>query len=118
VEDGDGRPRHRATPRPHFSEILELIAEAPDNDRVLRDIAAGPLEGFLGRFDAEVIDRVEAEAARDPRSRRVLSGVWKHGMPDPVWSRVRAIQATEHDPMPEMRPHVPGEPDRRENDGQ
>ena len=51
-----------------------------------------------------MIDRVESEAARDPRFRRVLSGVWKLEMSDAVWDRVRRIQATVADPLPEMRP--------------
>jgi hypothetical protein len=97
--------------------ILDLIAEAPDDDRVLQDIAAGPLEGFLDRFDAAVIDRVEAEAARDQRFRRVLCGVWKHAMSGPVWARVRALQATVPDPLPEMRPFTAGEPTPPEGDG-
>jgi hypothetical protein len=74
----------------------------------LQSIAAGPLEGFLGRFDDAVIERVEAEAARDRKFRRVLSGVWKHGMTDSVWDRVRAIQAIVPDPLPEMRPFGDG----------
>jgi tetratricopeptide (TPR) repeat protein len=89
--------------------ILELIAEAPENDQVLQFIAAGPLESFLGRFDATVINRVETEAARDPKFRRVLSGVWKHGMSDAVWERVRALQATVREPLPAMRPFSAGE---------
>ncbi|AMV40636.1 tetratricopeptide repeat protein [Planctomyces sp. SH-PL62] len=84
--------------------LLELIAAAPDDAQVLQAIAAGPLEGFLGRFDGEVVDRVVTEAARDPKFRRVLSGVWKHGMSDPVWDRIRAVQKTVPDPLPEMRP--------------
>jgi tetratricopeptide (TPR) repeat protein len=98
--------------------ILELIAEAPNDDWVLQSIAAGPLEGFLGRFDAAAIDHVEAEAAKNPGFRRVLSGVWKHRMTDPVWSRVRAIQATVNDPLPEMRPFTgdAGETERSERD--
>ncbi len=89
--------------------IRELIAESPDDDRVLQVIAAGPLEDFLGRFN-EAIDRVEDEAGRNPRFRRVLSGVWKHRMSDPVWGRVRAIQATVPDPLPEMRPFAADSP--------
>ena len=86
--------------------ILSLIAQAEGTDEVLQHLAAGPLEGFLGQFDDAAIDRVEAEAARDPRFRRVLSGVWKHQMSDAVWDRVRRIQATVADPLPEMRPFV------------
>ncbi len=91
-------------PDVQWSVILDLVAASPDNDQVLQAIAAGPLEGFLARFDAEVIDRVEAEADRDPKFRRVLSGVWKLTMTDPVWLRVRAIQATAESPLPAMRP--------------
>jgi hypothetical protein len=73
--------------------ILDLIAAAPDDDQVLSVIASGPLEGCLGRYGAEAIDRVEAEARRDPKFRRVLRGVWQHNMSDAVWERVRALQA-------------------------
>jgi hypothetical protein len=94
------------------------VAEAPDDLWVLKSIAAGPLEGFLGRFDEAVIDLVEAEAAHNAKFRRVLSGVWKHGMTDRVWSRVRAIQATVNDPLPDIRPFAAGadEPTQSELD--
>jgi Tetratricopeptide repeat len=95
--------------------ILELITEAPDDQWVLQSIAAGPLEGFLGQFDEAVIDRVEDEAASNPKFRRVLSGIWKHAMTDSVWLRVRTIQATVNDPLPEMRPFAAGEPTRLED---
>jgi hypothetical protein len=70
----------------------------------LQAIAAGPLESFLGRFDGEVIDMVEREATRDEKFRRVLTGVWKHGMSDSTWHRVRAIQRAVAAPLPEMIP--------------
>lgn len=93
-----------ADPDTQWSVVLELIERAPEDDGVLQNLAAGPLEGLLGRFGDEVIDRAERQATLDPRFRRVLSGVWKHTMPDAVWARVRAIQATVVDPLPEMRP--------------
>jgi hypothetical protein len=37
-------------------------------------------------------------------------------MTDPVWSRVRAIQATVNDPLPEMRPFAADEQTRPEHD--
>jgi len=80
--------------------VLNLIEQAPEDENVLGNLAAGPLEGLLGRFDEEAIDRVEEKAAHDPRFRRVLSGVWQHGMSDTTWKRVQAIQRTEPDPLP------------------
>jgi hypothetical protein len=74
--------------------ILELIAAAPDDDdRVFAEIAAGPLEGFLGRFDAAVIDLVEAQATADPKFRRVLCRVWRHRMSAEVWERVQKVRS-------------------------
>jgi hypothetical protein len=66
---------------------------------VLTRIAAGPVEGFLGRFDEQVIERIEEQAANDSLFRRVLTGVWKHGMSDAVWDRVQAIQASVQNPL-------------------
>ena len=87
-----------------WSLTLELIAGAPNDEWALQSIAAGPLEDLLSRFDGEAIERVEAEASRDPKFRRVLSGVWRMNMSADVWGRVRAIQAAVPDPLPEMRP--------------
>jgi tetratricopeptide (TPR) repeat protein len=84
--------------------LLELIAGADDDDEILQDLAAGPLEGMLGRFDHEAIERVENQARQDPRFLRTLTGVWKHAMSDAVWARVRALQARVPDPLPECRP--------------
>ena len=87
-----------------WSLTLGLIAGAPNDEWALQSIAAGPLEDLLSRFDGEAIERVEAEASRDPKFRRVLSGVWRMNMSADVWGRVRAIQAAVPDPLPEMRP--------------
>jgi len=89
---------------PLWSLILRLVEKSPCNDTILQAIAAGPLESFLGRFDGEVIDMVEREATRDEKFRRVLTGVWKHGMSDSTWHRVRAIQRAVTAPLPEMIP--------------
>jgi hypothetical protein len=59
-----------------------LIAAAPDDDDILGHIAAGPVEGLLGRHGSAVIDRVETS----------LRGVWQHQMPDEIWARVCAAR--------------------------
>jgi tetratricopeptide (TPR) repeat protein len=94
----------RFDPEEQWEFILELIAEAPNNEHVLQDIAAGLLGAFLDAFSEDVIDWVEAQAELDPKFRRVLSGVWKHGMSNSVWQRLRTIQATVPNPLPYMIP--------------
>jgi len=54
---------------------LELIRRAPSN-RILADMAAGPLEDLIRRHTDEFIDRVEDDARRDPKFRLCLTGVW------------------------------------------
>lgn len=93
-----------ATPDQQWGIILELIENAPDSENVLQTIAAGPLEGFLGKYGDSAIATVETAAKSDTKFARVLSGVWQHGMSDSVWQRVRAMQKTVEKPLPEMKP--------------
>jgi hypothetical protein len=78
-----------------WSFIIELIEAAPDRESVLGAIAAGPLEGLLGRFGEVAIGWVEERARFDPKLHRVLTGVWQHRMTDSVWARVQALQRRE-----------------------
>ena len=55
--------------------ILKLVRLSP-NDWVLASVAAGPLEDLLTKQDELFLDRVEAEAANNPRFCRCLTGVW------------------------------------------
>ena len=81
-----------APPEDQWAFILELLAAAPDDELVLQRIAAGPVEGLLGRFGDKVIPWVEARAAVDHKFRRVLREVWRHMMSDEVWARVCAAR--------------------------
>ena len=79
--------------RPHeaWDVILDLVARAP-RDESLGSIGAGPLEDLLADHSPVFIDRVEQQAAADPRLRTALRNVSRRGMPEVVWERVR--QAT------------------------
>ena len=69
--------------------VVELLRRAPDVDR-LGAHAVGPLENLVRRRGPEIVERVEAEAGRDPRFRLALGGIWlAHGdMPPDVLERV------------------------------
>jgi hypothetical protein len=66
--------------------VLALVARA--SQRALGAIGAGILEDMLDEHGDEIIERVEAQAAADPRFRYCLSHVWPGGMPDALWERV------------------------------
>ncbi|HUV96794.1 MAG TPA: hypothetical protein VMV98_04925, partial [Acidobacteriaceae bacterium] len=47
-------------------------------------------EDLLAKHCEIFIDRVEAEARKDPRFAKLLGGVWQNKMSDAVWKRVQA----------------------------
>ena len=67
--------------------VLRLVELSPD-DRMLANVAAGPLEDLLGSHPYAFIDRVEQHARTDAKFRRCLSGVWGT-IPEDVELRMR-----------------------------
>jgi hypothetical protein len=81
----------RRDPESAWSLVLELIAAAAD-DRMLANVAAGPLEDLLSGDPDRFIERVEIEARRDPRFRRCLTGAWR--IPQRIKDRVAKYTST------------------------
>jgi hypothetical protein len=62
---------------------------ALDKDEKIDLLGAGPLEDFLNECGTEYIEVIEQLAAKNPRFRKVLKGVWQTARMDPdVWNRV------------------------------
>ncbi|MGO8801102.1 MAG: DUF6869 domain-containing protein [Roseiarcus sp.] len=57
-------------------EFVRRVLAQTDDWWLLGSLAAGLLEDLVCSEDEAVLTRVEADAARDPRFRRLLSGVW------------------------------------------
>jgi hypothetical protein len=79
-------------PELQWEVILEAIQQATD-DEDLGHIAAGPIEGLLGRHGAAWIDRFEAETNQNPKLARAITGVWKYMIKDDVWERVKSLKS-------------------------
>jgi hypothetical protein len=73
-------------PETAWSVILDLLRE-PLNDNALGCLAAGPLEHLIDQHGPSFVDRIEAEAERDPTFRWLLGGVWESSTPE-VWARI------------------------------
>jgi hypothetical protein len=82
----------RQDPVAAWAVTLDLIRAAPD-DRLLADIAAGPLEQLIQESHATLMDRVETAARQDPKFRRCLTGVWL-GAKTPAAVRDRVAKYT------------------------
>lgn len=77
-------------PQDALDVILE-INKITDEDRVLANLAAGPLETLLAHHGKEVIDRVITLAKSDPKFRDLLPGVWGNSIDRAVWERMEAL---------------------------
>jgi hypothetical protein len=84
----------RNDPALGWDVILQIVSES-NNESVLGNLAAGPLEDLIAWHGAKFIERVEAQARRDNRFREVLAGVWQNETPHDVWARVQACFRSE-----------------------
>ena len=69
-------------------DLVKAILAIEDNPNVIGLLAAGMLEDLIPAEDGPVIDAVVAEAARNPKFRHLLGGVWFYGMSPEVTERL------------------------------
>lgn len=89
---------------PHavWSVLLRLMDAVPDD--LLGFVGAGPLEDAVVRWGAELVERIEAQAARDERFREALGCIWlSHGeLSAAVLERVIRASGGEIEPLPPL----------------
>lgn len=72
-------------------QVIDLIWRREQDDRILADLAAGPVEDLLVRHGPAFIERICLTARREPVFRKMLGGVWRNAMAEPVWLRLKQI---------------------------
>jgi hypothetical protein len=72
-------------------EIIEEIVRIDSSDRILSNIAAGPMEELLVKHGSQFIDRVERLAASNDKFRKMLGAMWKNEISDDIWARVKRV---------------------------
>lgn len=70
--------------------ILEVIKKT-DNEWVLTNLAAGPLENFLALSPNQAIELLEVEIPKNSKLKNILSGIWKSLIPDEIWDRIQVL---------------------------
>src|SRR6476646_10358489 len=85
-EDGDATMYDVVHEEPEVAwpAILQILERELTEDQIAV-LAAGPLEDLLALHGPEFIDRVESEAARNPRLNHLLGGVWQNRMLQEIW---------------------------------
>ncbi len=69
---------------------LEVICKT-DDEWVLTNLAAGPLENLLSVSPDETIAMIEKEIPSNPKLRNILKNVWQNLIPENVWSRLQKL---------------------------
>ena len=69
-------------------KLIISILEKDTSDKIISNLAAGPLEGLLAHHGKEFIDRIEEKAKNNSDFRNLLEGVWQNIMPADIWQRV------------------------------
>ncbi|MGD0646507.1 MAG: DUF6869 domain-containing protein [Acidobacteriaceae bacterium] len=78
--------------RPEESwELLLAVRRFDQSVMIEQMLSAAVFEDLMSVHGATLIDRVEAEAKRDPTFIGVIRGCYRAQMSDEVWSRLKAI---------------------------
>lgn len=76
-------------------KLLAVILGAmqlTDDEGLLCNLAAGPLENFLGRHGEAYLPTIHSLALEHRRLREMLDGVWQGSMPKRVWHRIEILK--------------------------
>ncbi len=82
-----GKPGDRCS----VSVILAAM-QLTEDERILSELAAGPLEDFLGLNGGQYLDIFHNLALEHHRLREALDGVWQGSMPKWVWHRIEILK--------------------------
>jgi hypothetical protein len=73
-------------------KVIFCAAQLTAEPLILANLAAGPLEDFLGRHGEQYLDVFHTLALRERALREVLDGVWQGSMPKRVWHRIEILK--------------------------
>ena len=79
------------SPEQGFKFILEVLNRT-DDEWVLTNLAAGPLEDLLAQHPANGIALIEKEIALNPKLKHILQDVWQSLMPEEIWHRLQRLR--------------------------
>jgi uncharacterized protein DUF6869 len=72
-------------------ELIHAIRQADASDKILANLAAGPMEDLFVDHGHRYIDDVERLARTDAQFRKMLGAVLKNGIADDVWLRIQRV---------------------------
>jgi hypothetical protein len=74
-----------------FDFIVEVLKQT-DDEWVLANLAAGPLESMLVKHPEEGLALIEKEIVRLPELKYILQGVWQNLMAEETWQHLQNLR--------------------------
>ncbi len=78
------------SPALSWEVILEVINQT-DDEHILANLAAGPLESLLAEHPKVAIKWVEREMVKSPKFKNLLLGVWQNLIPGEEWEKIQKL---------------------------
>lgn len=75
----------------HCLNVICTILNQTDDDLVLANLAAGPLEDLLAKHGTMVVNQIKHEAKNSMKFRKILGAVWRNEISGPIWDEIKAI---------------------------
>jgi len=72
--------------------VIFAAMQLTDDEQILGNLAAGPVEDFLGVHGETYLDTFHKLALEHRRLREVLDGVWQGSMPKRVWHKIEILK--------------------------
>jgi hypothetical protein len=72
-------------------KAIEIIRSKDGSEKILSNLAAGPLEDLLSQHGEIFIERFEKMAKVDAQFKKLLGAVWQNSIPDHIWKRIKSV---------------------------
>lgn len=72
-------------------EVIQAIRAMDGSDKILANVAAGPLEDLLVAHGHAYIDKIERLASTDAQFKIMLGGVWSNNISEDVFRRLKRV---------------------------
>lgn len=73
-------------------DVIRRIASSTDDEFILSNLGAGPLEDLMVAHGTEVIDEVERLTSINNSFRMAVTCIWRQDMSDALWTRLSKLQ--------------------------
>jgi hypothetical protein len=74
-----------------WSIVLKIL-DVTDDEWIVTNLGAGPLENLLALHPDETIERLKSEIPNNPKLKNALMHTWQNMIPDEHWNEIQRLK--------------------------